>query len=327
MAHAAPVVTFLCAAAALSLLAMVVGEATDQLGSRMSPGATGILQSALGNLPELFVCIFALRSGLVDVVKGALVGSMLANSLLVLGLAMLLGGLKHGTQKFDSEPPKMMAKLMILAVTALIVPTLAFLMHSPAAEHEVELSAACAVVLLVVFGSTLSFFLKGSPEVAAPQPAHATCWPLAFTLVVLACAGAGAAFVSEWFVAVLEPATQAMGISQAFSGLVVVAIAGNAIENLVGIQLMYKNKPDYAVSVVLNSSLQIALVLVPALLLISFFVGSAPMTLVLNPLLVASLLITAIVQAFVVYDGESTWLEGVALLGLYAILVSAFWWG
>lgn len=322
-----PVVAFLFAAVALSLLAVAVGEATDNLGSRLSPGATGALQSALGNLPELFVCIFALRAGLVDVVKGALVGSILANSLLVLGLAMLLGGLKHGTQKFHSEPPKMMAKLMLLAVTAMVVPTLAQLLHTPAEQHMVSLSAACAVILLIVFASTLSFFIRGNAQVVVPQPVHATAWPMGFAVVVLAVAGVSSAFVSEWFVAALEPATKAMGISQAFSGLVVVAIAGNAIENLVGIQLMVKNKPDYAVSVVLNSSLQIALVLVPVLVLLSFFVGAAPMTLVLNPLLVASLLIAVIVQAFVVYDGESIWLEGVALLGLYALLVSAFWWG
>lgn len=327
MTHVGPVLAFICAAAALSLLAMVVGEATDQLGSRMSPGATGALQSALGNLPELFVCIFALKAGLIDVVKGALVGSILANSLLVLGLAMLLGGLKHGTQKFHSEPPKMMAKLMLLAVTAMVVPTLANLLHTPAASHATELSAACAVVLLVVFVSTLSFFLKGRPEVAAPKPIHAAAWPMAFAVAVLAIAGIGAAFVSDWFVIALEPAMKTLGISQAFSGLVVVAIAGNAIENLVGIQLMMRNKPDYAVSVVLNSSLQIALVLVPVLVLASFFIGSTPLTMVMNPLLIASLLIAAIVQGFVVFDGESTWLEGVALLGLYVILVSVFWWG
>ena len=144
---------------------------------------------------------------------------------------------------------------------------------------------------------------------------------------VLAFAGVGAAFVSEWFVSALEPATKILGISEAFSGLVVVAIAGNAIENFVGIQLAAKNKSDYAVSVILNSSVQIALALTPILVLISFFVGATPMNLVLPPLLAVSLLLSSIATAFIVFDGESIWLEGVALIGLYAVIVSAFWWG
>jgi len=323
-----PVPAFLSSGLALSLLAVVVGEATDHLGSRMSPGATGVLQSGLGNLPELFVCIFSLKAGLVDVVKGALAGSILANSLLVLGIAITVGGVKHGTQKFSSEPPKMMATLMLVATAALIMPTLAHELHTPASQHEVPFSAAVAVVLLIIFICTVPFFIKGNPAVTpAPHDSPEHAWPLGTSMAILAVAGVGAAFVSEWFVAALEPATKAMGLSQAFSGLVVVAIAGNAIENLVGIQLAARNKPDYAMSVVLNSSLQIALALTPLLVLASFVIGSTPLTLVLPPLLVVGLVLASVISAFIVYDGESIWLEGVALIGLYAIIVSAFWWG
>ncbi|MBS1722921.1 MAG: calcium/proton exchanger [Armatimonadetes bacterium] len=325
---AGPVVAFLAAAAALSLMAVVVGHATDQLGSRMSPGATGVLQSALGNLPELMVCIFSLRAGLMDVVKGALVGSILANSVLVLGLAVLFGGLKHGTQRFHSGPPRMIAILMLLACTALVMPTLAFELHTPAAAHESSLSLVCSVVLLLVFLASLSFFLKGNPAVTPEESGekHAG-WPLWLALVILALSGVGAAFVSEWFVAALEPATKSMGISEAFTGFVIVAIAGNAIENLVGIQLAMKNKPDYAMSVILNSSLQIALALVPVLVMASFFVGPAPMTLVLSPLLVTALIFAALIPALIVFDGETIWLEGAALVGLYVLIAAAFWWG
>jgi Ca2+:H+ antiporter len=133
--------------------------------------------------------------------------------------------------------------------------------------------------------------------------------------------------VSEWFVDALVPATKALGISEAFSGLVVVAIAGNAIENVVGIQLAVKNKADYALSVILNSSLQIALALIPVLVFLSFVIGSTPLTLVLSPLLVVAMVLSAVVSAVIVFDGESIWLEGVALIGLYIVLVSAFWWG
>ncbi|HSI74049.1 MAG TPA: calcium/proton exchanger [Fimbriimonas sp.] len=320
---------FIIAAAALSLLAIVVGHATDHLGNRMSPGATGVLQSSMGNLPELMVCIFSLRAGLIDVVKGALVGAILANSLLVLGLAILLGGLKNGVLTFRSDPPRMIVILMMLACTALALPTLASLLHTPAGDHEPSLALVCSVVLIFVFGCSLTFILKGDKSVVpaeASENSHAS-WPVPLALGVLAAAGVGAAFVSEWFVSALEPATKAMGLSQAFTGLVVVAIAGNAIENLVGIQLAVKNKPDYAMSVVLNSCLQIALLLVPLLVFISFFVGPAPMTLVLQPMMLVALILSALIPAFVIFDGEAIWLEGVALIGLYVLIAAAFWWG
>ena len=150
---------------------------------------------------------------------------------------------------------------------------------------------------------------------------------LSLTLAVLAGTAIGAAFVSDWFVEALQPAMATLGISEAFAGLVVVAIAGNAIENLVGVQLAWKNQADYAVSVILNSSLQIALGLFPILVLLSYFLGGAILTFVLTPMLVAVLLLAVIVSAFIIYDGESIWLEGLALIGLYCIIASAFWWG
>jgi Ca2+:H+ antiporter len=325
--HAGPVVGFVACAAALSLLAMTVGHGTEQLGSRMGPGATGVLQSALGNLPELFVCIFALRAGLVRVVQAALVGSILANSLLVLGLALLVGGLKNGTQRFGKEAPRMVATLMMLAVAALAVPTLAAGLHTPAAAHEAALSVACAVALLCVFAASLPFSLRGDPAVVMEhETAHAP-WPLWLAFAVLIGASVGAAFVSDWFVEALAPAMKTLGISEAFSGLVVVAIAGNAVENVVGIQLAARNQPDYAMSVILNSSLQIALALVPALVLLSVVIAPVPLTLVMPPLLVAALALAAVVSAFIVYDGESIWLEGVALIALYGMIAAAFWWG
>jgi Ca2+:H+ antiporter len=322
------VLTFAVTAAALALLALIVGDATEQLGSKLGPGATGILQSALGNLPELFVCIFALRAGLTDVVKAALVGSILGNSLLVFGLALFLGGLKNGKQTFQSEPPKMIVTLLLLAVAALMIPTLAKELHAPAEAHIGTLSVACSLVLLVVLAASIWFSVKGDPSVAPAiaNDGHAV-WPLSLTISLLLAASVGAAFVSDWFVEGLQPAMRVLGVSDTFAGLVVVAIAGNAIENLVGIQLAWKNQADYAVSVILNSSLQVALGLIPALVLLSFVIGGSILTLVLPPLLIAALLLTALACAFVVYDGESIWLEGLALIGLYCIIAAAFWWG
>jgi Ca2+:H+ antiporter len=327
--HANSVLTFVVSAVALAMLATVVGHATEQLGNYLGPGATGILQAAVGNLPELFVGFFALRAGLVKVVQSALVGSILANTLLVLGLAFFFGGRKNGTQQFHSETPRAMVILMVLAVSALAMPTLAHSLHTPASAHEIPLSVAGAVVLLLLFFASIPFSLQGGPiaESAPPAEQEEVRWPLPRVISTLAIAGVSAAFVSDWFVEALEPATESLGISQAFAGLVLVAIAGNAVENLVGIRLAIKNKVDYAISIILNSSLQIALALTPILVLLSFFFTANVLTLVLPPLLVVALALAAILSALIVYDGESNWLEGLALIGLYFLIATSFWWG
>jgi Ca2+:H+ antiporter len=329
-AHANAVLGFIITAAALALLAMVVGDATEQLGSRMGPGATGILQSALGNLPELFVCVFALRAGLDKVVQAALIGSILGNSVLVFGLALLLGGIKNGTQRFKSEPPRMTATLMILAFAALAIPTLTRMLHTSAERHLNALDIFVAIVLLVLFIASTYFFLKGDKSIVTDEQTaekKGSSWSLGLTLLVLTAAGASAAFVSDWFVEALQPAMKSLGINDTFAGLVIVAIAGNAIENLVGIQLAMRNQTDYAISVIMNSSLQIALGLFPLLVLLSYFLGGAILSFVLTPMLLACLALAVIVSAFIVFDGESIWLEGLALIGLYCLIAAAFWWG
>lgn len=321
------VLSFAVTSAALALLAVMVGDATEQLGSRMGPGATGILQSALGNLPELFVCIFALRAGLDHVVKAALIGSILGNSVLVLGLALFLGGLKNGTQRFRSEPPRTIVALMMLATAALIVPTLAKELHTTAETHIASLDIFLACILIVLLAASIYFSVKGDPSVSPDRGEGGHHWSMPLTIGVLALASGGAALVSDWFVEALQPAMASLGISEAFAGLVVVAIAGNAIENLIGIQLAWRNQADYAVSVILNSGLQISLGLFPILVLLSFVLGGAVLSFVLAPMLLAALILSVVVPAVIVYDGESIWLEGLALVGLYCIIAAAFWWG
>jgi Ca2+:H+ antiporter len=276
----------------------------------------------------LFIGIFALRAGLISVVQGALIGSILGNSLLVLGIAFAVGGLRNGTQKFDVATPRTIATLTVLAVSALAVPTLATQLRTPAAGHAGELSVACAIVLLVVFIAQIPFSLRGGPTGFGAQSEDTGRWPTWLALAVLLGASIAAAFVSDWFVGALTPATQTLHLSQAFTGLVIVALAGNAVENVVGVQLMAKNRPNYAISVILNSSLQVALALIPALVLLSYVIGApVHLTLVLPPLLVGSLVLASILGPLVVYDGESNWLEGFALIGLYVIIVAGFWWG
>jgi Ca2+:H+ antiporter len=323
------VVPFVVSALALAALATLVGASVDALGDRLGAGATGVVQSALGNLPELFVCIFALRAGLDDVVRAAIVGSILSNVLLVLGLAFVAGGLKHGVQRFPAPAARNLGLLLLLAVAALMLPALTAALHAPAAGHELAFSRVVAGVLLVVFALSLPAALaRHDGPVPAEEDAdgHARAWPLWLAIGLLAVSGVGAAFVSDWFVAALTPAIETLHLTEAFAGLVIVAIASNAVENVVGIQLAAKNKPDYALSVILQSPLQIALVLAPVLVLVAPLVG-ASFTLVLSPLLIGVLALAVLVTLFVVFDGESTWLEGVMLVALYGVCATAFFWG
>ncbi len=326
-AGASEVAVFVAAAVALAMLAALVGEGTDQLSGHLGPGATGVLQSALGNLPELFISIFALREGLVVLVQTALIGSILGNSLLVLGLAFFAGGLKNGLQRFDAAPVRTIAILLVLAVASLAIPTISTAPGSPDQGHAVEISIFVSIVLLVVFVASVPYSLAGGKGASVPQPEPEHPWPLRLSVVLLAGSAIAAAVTADWFVEALRPAMATLGLSEAFVGLVVVALAGNAVENMAGLQQAMRNRTDLAISLIQNSSLQVAIALTPVLMLASLFISPVPMTLVLSPTLLAGLSLTAILGALVVFDGESTWLEGLMLLGLYAIIAASVWFG
>jgi Ca2+:H+ antiporter len=217
------------------------------------------------------------------------------------------------------------------------IPSIAHEVHSPVRQHEAAFSVIVSVVLLVLFALSLPFSLRrdDEPDADAAKDAPAAeptyheepRWPLPLAIGLLAGAGVLAAFVSDWFVAALEPAMSSLNVSQAFAGLVVVAIAGNAVENVVGVQLAAKNESAYAFSVILNSPLQIALVLAPVLVLVSQIFGLGALTLVFGPMLVVSLLLAVLLAGFIAFDGESTWLEGATLIALYVVVATSFWWG
>jgi Ca2+:H+ antiporter len=321
---------FIAAAVALAVLATLVSSAVEAMGNSVGPAMIGILQSALGNLPELLILVFALNKGLTGVVQATLVGSILANVALILGAAFVVGGLKHGTQTFPGGAARDIGLTLMLAVFALAVPSLTSTLHTPAAGHERALSVIVAIVLLVCFALLLVYTLTQERDrrVGAPAaPPHEGGWPLWMALTVLAVTGIAAALVSDWFVAALEPSMKTLGISDAFAGLIIVAIAGNAVENVVGVQLFARNQTEAALQVVLQSPLQIAMVVAPVVLLLAPALGAGAFTLVLPPLLLAALLLSALVAVLVVFDGESTWYEGTVLLGLYVLLGAAFWWG
>jgi len=347
------VVPFLVSAAALALLAGLVGRSVDQLSDRMGPGAIGALQSALGNLPELFVCTFALRKGLTTVVSSALIGSILGNMLLVLGLAFVVGGRRHGTLRYSELRARMIMSLLVLSVAAMFVPSLAHYVGAAAGSHEVALSRVTAVVLLAVFALSVPVSLRREEEQAAEVEedeieaaselelaldgdadeggsvgeALAAGWPTPLAVLILAVSALLAAYASDLFVDALQPAMTRLHISEAFAGLVIVAIAGNAVENVVGVRLAWREKTDHALAVILGSPLQVAVVLAPALVLLSPLIGGSAFTLVFSPMLMASVGLAVGSVAFLVSDGASDWLEGATMIGLYVLIAASFWWG
>jgi Ca2+:H+ antiporter len=320
LTHADPLAIFLSAIVALAGVAWVVSFGTEVVGERLGPAATGFLQSTLGNLPELFIVIFALAAGELVVARFAILGSIFANALLVLGLVILAGSFRaeDGVMRFNPRLPQDTATLLLLAVFIIVLVGAADQVGDEAAEHVVAISIVGAIVLLLVYLFFLVGYLRGGP---GEVPSLAPRVPLWFGVTLLALGGVGAAFVSEWFVDALAPSIERIGISRAFTGLVIVAIAGNAVENVVGIVLAAKGKNDLAISVVKNSVAQIAVFLFPLLVLISLFFAE-PLTFVIGPVYIGALAIMAIAIWQVTGDGEAAAFEGWALIGLFVILAT-----
>lgn len=332
------ILSFVVAAIALAMMASLVGRSVEALGDRLGPGPTGLLQSFLGNVPELFVVLFSLKAGLYTVAQATIVGSILANVLLILGAAFFVGGLKNGRQFFSQTASRQLAILLMLSVFALAIPTLTHALDTPAANHERGITIGVSILLLILFASSLPDTLrKDNPDnvvsgsdaaLAAKSEAHVHGqWPLGLAIGMLALTGIGAAFVSEWFVSALSPAITALNISEAFAGLIIVAIAGNAVENVVGIRLAAKGQADYALQVILQSPVQVAMTVAPIVALAAPLVGAGAFTLVLSPLLLAVLFMATLTTTIIVVDGDYTWFEGIALLVLYFAIALAFWWG
>ena len=316
---ATPVAVFLVSAAALAGLAWVIGVATEAVGARFGPGLTGLLQSTLGNLPELFVVLFALGAGEIVVAQTSILGSLFANALLVLGLSIIAGSISSGdgVMRFRSRLPNDTATLLLLAAFIIVLLGLSNTVGDRASTHAETISVVGALCLLAVYGFWLWGYLR-SDEEPAVEAGHA---PFSFrtAVVVLAIAGVAAAFVSDWFVGALDPAVKSLGISKAFTGIVIVGIAGNAVENVVGITLAAKGRADLAISVIKNSVAQIAAFLFPILVLLSLFFEHR-LTFVLAPVYVGALALMAISVWQITGDGEAVAFEGWALVALYIVL-------
>lgn len=319
------VAAFVAAALALGGVAWTVGLATEELGASMSPGATGVLQSTLGNLPELFIVCFALADGQVEVARTSIIGSYFANALLMLGVAIYIGANVAGkdkTMRFHTGLPNDTMTLCLLPIFMIICLDLAISSHAKAAAHTNAISCVAAVVLLIVYGFFLRDYLGGEADATEGEPVgsgHHAVLDVKESVALLAAAGAGAAFVSDWFVSGLDPFVNTVGISKAFAGLVIVAIAGNAAENLAALQMAAKGQADLAISIIKNSLAQIACFLWPALILISQ-VFDTPLDFTLEPLYAGALALTSVAVWQVTQDGQARRFEGLSLVGLYVML-------
>ena len=313
------ILAFVLATLALAGMAWIVSMATEQLGDHFGPAITGTLQSSVGNLPEFFVVLFALQARQTIVAETALLGSILVNALLVLGLVLIAGSMTApgGLMRFGKRLPNDTATLMLVASFIIVLLGIVNAAHDPAGRHTKTISIVGAAVILVVYLIWLRQYLRQPDSPDAPHRTPRVGIPTSAALLVLA--GVGSAFVSDWFVHALEPTIHSWHLSQAFAGIVIVAIAGNAVENVAGIVLAYKGSSDLAISVVKSSVAQIAAFLYPLMVLVSLLTVSQ-LTFALAPVYVGALAVTAILVWQITGDGEATTFEGAALIAVYVIL-------
>lgn len=328
--HWNPTILFVTSALAVIPAAGILGHATEELASHTGPRLGGLLNATLGNAAELIITIFAIRAGLLDLVKASLTGSIIGNILLVMGLSILMGGLKHGTQKFDRTHAGVNATQLLLAVLALMIPSLFFFAHTETTGPVESLSLGTSALMLLIYVLGLVFTFKHTspePELAQSviEDGHGTPWTVRKALVVLLGATVLVAVLSEVLVGGVEHVTATLGISEFFVGIIIVPLVGNVAEHLVAVQAAMKNKMELSMAVSLGSSLQIALFVAPLLVFISLLMNN-PLTLVFNPFEIVALFSGVLIGAFVAVDGESNWLEGAQLVALYLILALAFFW-
>jgi Ca2+:H+ antiporter len=339
--HINEIIAFIIAGVALAGLAWIVSDTTEVVGLRLGPAVTGTLHSTVGNLPEFFVVIFALQAGDRVVAETALLGSILVNALLVLGIVLIIGALRSrdGTMRFDSRLPNDTATLLLVSSFLIILLGLAHGLGGDAVRHAKTISVVGAVAIILVYAAWMRQFLAGAggpagaagsdadppdatADAAAQSSAATRAAPsLVLNVVLLVAAGTASAFTSDWFVHALEPTIRQVHLSQTFAGLVIVAIAGNAVENIAGIVQAYRGYNDLAISIVKSSVAQIAAFMWPALVIISLALKSQ-LTFQLAPIFIGALVATAILVWQITGDGEATVFEGAALVATFVVLAT-----
>jgi len=341
LAHASATLIFSVAAAGIIPTAALMGLATEELAAKSGPGIGGLLNVTFGNAPELIIAVFALAEGLQEVVKASIAGSIIGNILLVLGASMLVGGLKRDKQTFSATAASFQTTMLLLAAAALLMPAIFELVEGkglPGVNAELvdygstveKLSLATGIVLIATYVAGLLFSLRTHRDIFNPPYAEeheeGFGWSIRRSVIMLLVAGLAVGLMSEVLVGSISEASESIGLSEFFVGVIVVAIVGNAAEHWVAILVAYKNKMDLAVNIAIGSSAQIALFVAPVLVIASFFIGPEPMALVFNGFELGAILLAILIANYVTYEGESNWFEGVQLLALYVILGIAFFY-
>ncbi|MES1260381.1 MAG: calcium/proton exchanger, partial [Acidobacteriota bacterium] len=324
---------FLAACLAIVPLAGWLVRATEQLAHRTGEGIGGLLNATFGNAAELIIAVMALRKGLYPVVKASLTGSIIGNILLVMGAAVLAGGIKYKEQKFNVTAARAQSTLLLLAAIAFVMPAAFHFLAGPAGQiREHDLSLEISVVLLFAYGAHLLFSLwthrslfEGIGRKDAESATPEAPWSLRTSVLVLVAATALTAWISEILVGSVEAAAAAFGMTSVFIGVIVVAIIGNAAEHSTAVLMSLKNRMELSIGIAIGSSLQIALFVAPLLVILSHFIGPRPMDLVFTPAEVLAVVMSVLITAQIASDGESNWLEGVLLLAVYVILAMVFY--
>ncbi len=331
--HASGLAIFAASSLAIVPLAGLMGRATEQLAERVGQGIGGLLNATFGNAAELIIAIMALRAGLYDLVKASITGSIIGNILLVFGLSALWGGIRFPTQTFNSTAASLGATMLILSAIGLVVPAIFHLVAGGGGAADLPegmLSLEIAVVLMVTYIASLIFALRthrhlytgAAAEAVERQEVHGTTRG---ALLLLLASTVGIALMSEALVGAVDEAAAAVGMSEIFVGVILVAIIGNAAEHSSAILLAGKNKMDISINIAVGSSIQIALFVAPLLVFLSYVIGPQPMNLVFTTFEVVAVAIAVGIMGFIALDGQSHWMEGVQLLAVYIILGIAFY--
>jgi len=350
--HWGPTWVFLLSAVGIIPMARYIGTATEVLAARTGPRIGGLINATLGNAAELIITIIAIREGLLELVLASITGSIIGNILLVLGMSMLLGGIRNGMQTFDRRHASRNAILLLLSVVALLIPSLFSAYIGEPGDIKVEaLSMGVAVIMIVLYGLGILYSFKDhktSPLVPHSSQASADIepageersdksvaeytavahgshpdWPIKTALIVLALSTAGVVVLSEMLIGAVEPVVLSLGVSEFFLGIILIPLIGNVAEHLVAVKVAIQNQMDLSVEIALASSLQIALFVAPVLVFISLLMGN-PMQLIFNEFELLALIGGVVIAVFVAEDGESNWFEGAELLAIYLILALAF---
>jgi Ca2+:H+ antiporter len=330
------IAVFITSALAIIPLAGLIGHSTEALAVKLGSTVGGLINVTLGNAAELIITIFALRAGLVELVRASIVGAIIGNLLLILGLSLLLGGLKFGVQKFDRRNASMNATMLIFAFLALAIPSAfdeALLAGTGGLSRELFFSEGIALVLIALYGASVFYALRSPKaplmemeknfEEAAEEAHHAGAMSTRTALGLLAFATIGIVFMSESLVGTVEAVGKNLGLSELFIGIIIVPLIGNVAEHLVAVQVALKNRMDLSVNISLGSSLQIALFVAPVLVFVSLLFEKK-LPLVFTSYEIVALAAASVVAALVSLDGESNWIEGLQLLAVYVIFALAF---